>query len=563
MSRLEDHSISIYEAIKNIESGKYVMPAFQRQYVWSMDKIEKLWDSILQGYPISTFLFWHVDNNNVSNDTYFCDFMKEVNFDSTKTAKDVNYDLRTIDFSTSNTAVLDGQQRLTSLFISLLGETGIRQKYQRKSNSTKVLTKLLIELNKNKIEVQDEFNIKKYDIHFTDKVGRIDPSQFEIKTILKEDFKNPQSREQAIEEKIKFIPQDSKDYARDILHLLCDKIFDEKLIRYTEIFDMNSDDALEMFVRFNAGGEPLRKADITMSILEAYWPSAKTKFGEVLVGDYANFGTDFIIRTAHMIYGDVVKSNISNQVAKDLKNNWESFKQALNNTATLIKSLNISINKFANSWNILVPIIFTIYFNPKYMDCIDGIKAYIYRASFFTFFKSGTTGKLQTMKNGLISYNYDMCVEMLDQIYELRVNDNKVEELLNYEKGSRVAGEILYYISTNWIKEGTKYEQDHLHPSERFNQSQPSGVTMQKWAEWRVMRNKLPNLQYLEGRANGSKNDISLQQYYDDMNSQQQTEFKTNSYIPENESLDIANFENFYNERKKLLKSKIVDLLGK
>ena len=562
MSRLEDKSVSIYEAIQNIENGKYVMPAFQRQYVWSMDKIEKLWDSILQGYPISTFLFWHVDDSNVSTDTYFCDFMKEVNFDSTKNAKDVNYNLRTIDFSVSDTAVLDGQQRLTSLFISLLGETGLRQKYQRKSNSTKLITKLLIELNKNKINVQDEFNIKKYDIHFTDKVGKIDPSQFEIKTILKEEFRNPTTRNAAIEDKIKYIPNDSKDYAKEILNLLCDKVFNEKLIRYTEIFDMNSDDALEMFVRFNAGGEPLKKSDITMSILEAYWPSAKTKFGEVLVGDYANYGTDFLIRTAHMIYGDVVKSNISKQVASDLKNNWKSFKEALNKTATLIKSFNISINKFANSWNILVPIVFTIYFNPDYMDCIDGIKAYIHRASFFTFFKSGTTGKLQTMKNGLISYEFAMSTEMLDQIYELRVNDNKVEELLNYEKGSRVAGEILYYISKDWLKENVKYEQDHLHPFERFNQSQPSGITMQKWAEWRSMRNKLPNLQYLEGRENGSKNDMSLQQFFDEMTNDQQKEFKKNSYIPENQSLDIANFENFYNDRKKLLKTKILTLLG-
>lgn len=562
MSRLEDHSISIYDAVKNIESGKYVMPAFQRQYVWSMDKIEKLWDSILQGYPISTFLFWHVDNSNVSTDTYFCDFMKEVNFDSTKNAKDVNYDLRTIDFSVSDIAVLDGQQRLTSLFISLLGETGLRQKYQRKSNSTKLIAKLLIELNKNKIDVQDEFNIKKYDIHFTDKIGKIDPSQFEIKTILKDEFKNPETRGNAIEEKIKYIPQDSIDYARNVLNLLCEKVFNEKLIRYTEIFDMNSDDALEMFVRFNAGGEPLKKADITMSILEAYWSEAKTKFGELLVGDYANFGTDFIIRTAHMLYGDVVKSNISRQVAFDLRDNWDSFKSALINTATLIKSLNISMNKFANSWNILVPIVFTVYFNPNYMECLEGIKAYIYRASFFTFFKSGTTGKLQKMKDGIISYDYEMTTEMLDQIYELRVNDNKIEELLNYEKGSRVAGEILYYISSNWLKDGIKYEQDHLHPYDRFTQYPPSGITMVKWAEWRAMRNRLPNLHYLEGRENGSKNAMPLEQYLNEMTTQQQIEFKRNSYIPEDVSYDIGHFEEFYNKRKALLKTKIKSLLG-
>ena len=80
MSRLHDDAITIYEAITNIKEGKYVMPAFQRQFVWNMDKIEKLWDSILQGYPISTFLFWHIDEDNVSWDTLVCDFMTFITF---------------------------------------------------------------------------------------------------------------------------------------------------------------------------------------------------------------------------------------------------------------------------------------------------------------------------------------------------------------------------------------------------------------------------------------------------------------------------------------------------
>lgn len=57
MSKLVDESITIYEALKNIEQGKYVMPAFQRQYVWSMEQIEKLWDSILLDYPIFNISF--------------------------------------------------------------------------------------------------------------------------------------------------------------------------------------------------------------------------------------------------------------------------------------------------------------------------------------------------------------------------------------------------------------------------------------------------------------------------------------------------------------------------
>ena len=133
MSTLTDNSITIYEAMTNIKNGKYVMPAFQRQFVWSMEQIEKLWDSILLDYPIATFLFWHVDDNNVTWDTYFCNFLTSVTFDNRKQADSVNFELTDIDVSITDTAILDGQQRLTSLYLSLFGESYIRQKYARKS----------------------------------------------------------------------------------------------------------------------------------------------------------------------------------------------------------------------------------------------------------------------------------------------------------------------------------------------------------------------------------------------------------------------------------------------
>lgn len=77
MSKLTDGSVTIYDALQNIKAGKYVMPAFQRQFVWEMDRIEKLWDSILLDYPIATFLLWHIDDNNVTWDTYFAIFCLE------------------------------------------------------------------------------------------------------------------------------------------------------------------------------------------------------------------------------------------------------------------------------------------------------------------------------------------------------------------------------------------------------------------------------------------------------------------------------------------------------
>jgi uncharacterized protein with ParB-like and HNH nuclease domain len=563
MSKLIDNSITIFEALQNIKNGKYVMPAFQRQYVWSIEQIEKLWDSILLDYPIATFLFWRVDDSNVTWDTYFCNFLSDVTFDSRKTADTVNYELTSINVKNTDTAVLDGQQRLTSLFLSLFGEAYIRPKNARKKSGGKILTKLLIELNKNKILIdEEEYNSKKFDIRFSDKVGKISPTQFEIKDILNEEYQNDSTREAAIENAIVNVPADSKEYARNILHLLFKKIFEENLVRYTEITDMKQDDALEMFVRFNSGGKPLRKSDITMSILEAYWPSARSEFGKILVDSYEEFGTDFIIRSALMLYGDVVKSNINKGIAETLKNDWSEFKKALTNLEILLNDLKIDVRHFSSSWNVLLPIIYYIYYNPEYSNNIKAIRAYLLRAIFFTYFQSGTTGKLQQMKSYINSFDYEITIEMLNQITDLRVSDGKIEDVLNSEKGSRVAGEVLYYLNLDWINRNFKYEQDHLHPDSRFDSSKPHSVSVDDWKKWRSMRNKLSNLHLLEGRSNGSKNDMRLIDYYNDMNDEQKARFHEEAIIPKDVSFEFEDFEAFYEKRKELVKTKICELLG-
>lgn len=562
MSKLKEDSITIYEALQNIEKGKYVMPAFQRQFVWSMEQIEKLWDSILLDYPIATFLFWRVDDSNVTWDTYFCEFLSEVTFDSRKQADSVNYDLTSINVKNTDTAILDGQQRLTSLFLSLLGEANIRPNYARKKAGPKNKIKLLIELNENIITVdKEEYNSKKFDIKFSEKVGKISPTQFEIRDILYEKFQNDDTRDEAIENTIVHVPANSKEYARNVLNKLYEKIFIEKLIRYTEIIDMKQDDALEMFVRFNSGGKVLRKSEITMSILEAYWPSAKTEFGKVLVDSYEGFGTDFIIRSGLMLYGDVIKSNINKKIAEDLKNDWSEFKQTLTKLENMLKEMKIEVRRFASSWNVLLPIIYYIYYSDDYKEHIKDVRAYLIRAVFFGYFKSGTTSKLQQMKSNINSFDYNITIEMLDQMNDLRVTDGKIEDVINTEKGSRIAGEVLYYLNLDWTSNNYKYEQDHLHPNSRFDNGKPTSVSIQDWKKWRGMRNRLPNIHLLEGRSNGSKNDMRLIDYYNDMNNEQKELFHKQAMIPRDVSLDIENFEEFYEKRKNILTEKIRDLL--
>jgi len=98
-----------------------VLPAIQREFVWKPEQIERLFDSLMQGYPFGTFLFWKVDPVT-SGKFKFYDFV--LNYHQRDAAHCP--ELPTL-YNQAVTAVLDGQQRLTSLNIGLRGSMAVKQ----------------------------------------------------------------------------------------------------------------------------------------------------------------------------------------------------------------------------------------------------------------------------------------------------------------------------------------------------------------------------------------------------------------------------------------------------
>ena len=89
--------------IVDIEKGQIKIPQFQRDFVWELTKSANLMDSIIKGYPIGTFIFWKTKER-----------LRSVrNIGGVELPESLSGDY--IHF------VLDGQQRLTSLFASLKG----------------------------------------------------------------------------------------------------------------------------------------------------------------------------------------------------------------------------------------------------------------------------------------------------------------------------------------------------------------------------------------------------------------------------------------------------------
>lgn len=96
---------TVYELVKNIEKGKIALPDFQREFVWNKDKIILLLSSILSNYFIGAILLARFDK----------EVWKDFEIKQVHGGPDVDYDK--LEY-----LILDGQQRLTALYLAFNAE---------------------------------------------------------------------------------------------------------------------------------------------------------------------------------------------------------------------------------------------------------------------------------------------------------------------------------------------------------------------------------------------------------------------------------------------------------
>ena len=107
MNRIEiTNNWNLANVFNELEQGNMRIPRFQRSYVWEQSKIVKLLNSIYKEYPIGSFFLWETDSQMES----FCRDITEFGFPSKPTAGRFTF-------------ILDGQQRITSLYVALKGKT--------------------------------------------------------------------------------------------------------------------------------------------------------------------------------------------------------------------------------------------------------------------------------------------------------------------------------------------------------------------------------------------------------------------------------------------------------
>ena len=97
-----------------------------------------------------------------------------------------------------------------------------------------------------------------------------------------------------------------------------------------------------------------------------------------------------------------------------------------------------------------------------------------------------------------------------------------------------------------------EWHQDHMHPYTKFKTEnlKKYNLSNEQIEDWQILKNKIPNLQLLEGKENESKNKKDLEEWLLTHNVK---------YLP-NVSYKLENFEEFFKERKKLLKNKLKEI---
>ena len=261
-------NLAIRDTIEKINRS-YFLPAIQRPFVWEIDQITALFDSIMKGYPISSFLYWSVKQENWNNWEIY-KFIENFKHGSTHN-----------EFAQPSGGelflVLDGQQRLTSLLIGLRGTYTIKQKYKRKGNPLAYPThKLYFNLLKDgNSTIEDEESSSTYDFRFFDSYPSNDASHhwFRVGEILDFDSEDEfdSYKENLIDKLSREMTRGDEQLIRRNLDKLYRVIWKDQVISFYTERNQDYDRVLDIFVRANSGGANLSKSDLLLSMITSKW----------------------------------------------------------------------------------------------------------------------------------------------------------------------------------------------------------------------------------------------------------------------------------------------------
>lgn len=232
-------NLSVGQLIEQIDTGEIGLPALQRPFVWRDTKVRDLFDSLMRGYPAGYLMLWESPSSNRN---------RQIG--------------QTHSFEQPRNLIIDGQQRLTSLYAVIKGKKVLNSDYREKSieigycpaeNKFEV-TSVAMRRNPEWISnISDVFNAASLLELTRDFLERLEESRKEKGSELTTEERHViESRISALSN----IPRQS-----------------------FPVFDVNADaeeeEVSEIFVRVNSKGTPLKQNDFVLTLLSLYWDDGR------------------------------------------------------------------------------------------------------------------------------------------------------------------------------------------------------------------------------------------------------------------------------------------------
>jgi hypothetical protein len=528
----------------------------------------------MRPYPISTFLFWGLDKEFVKKaDIKLLTFVKSNKEES---------ELHTSFERDKYHLVLDGQQRLTSFFITLKGT------YFERNKPKELYFNALSgkELNEDDTVYEFKFFSPEKKLSFIEEdderkktklwinVKRI----YEIPTGRAEDIRN------FVDTAIKnvanelgllryTVPSNINNAVFDKVHDLYYHLTSSLVINYYPEERQDYDAALDIFVRTNAGGTKLTFSDLLFSKIKRHWDEARERFRDLLReinGQTFDFDGNFILKACLVVFSQSQTDvrykieNLSDKKIEEVKQNWERISGTIKLAVNIIKDYaELTTDKLLPSYNALIPLVYFIYKNdikgigdhggnmlPR--SEIEKIGQWLYRILLTGVFSGQSDNMLYQTKEVLKNAGESFPIADLNKQIQsvgksLEINKDFLDEIEYDSTDSYLLLFLLYKnqhlkLNFNPAYRGETPQQDHI-----FSQNE---LRKAGYSEKDI--NDVGNIRYVTASENLWKSDTPFSQWI----IQVSPEDRAKHLIPSGD-WKTENYKAFLEERKKLMLSNL------
>jgi uncharacterized protein with ParB-like and HNH nuclease domain len=564
-------SMRIVDLARGVESNKYYLPAIQREFVWPADRIEQLFESLMRGYPIGTLLFWEVRAPSI-HEFQFYQLIREYDV---RHSHNVKADLSARD---ECLGILDGQQRVTALYLGLRGTYTTKLPRLRWDNP-KAFPKKRLYINLLYQPPADEVETR-YQIRFLseEQAGASETVfWFPIGDILNFETMN------ALRQWRRTTPYYGHEAFEDTSDQLWITIHQAANITYFLETGQDLDEVLEIFVRLNRGGMPLSYSDLLLSLATATWKTHDAReevyrLVETLNNECGSFSfsKDFVLKTSLVFSGGDVRFKAKNiRKREGLEDNWTDVARCLTVTAALLNDFGFD-RLTLTATNAAIPIAYYLYrrnldddyrTRPEYAEDRERIRRWLLISLLARIFGGQSDRLLTDLRRFLLNVgpNTPFPEEALDHYLRRRgmsFSLEQVDALVN-ETTLRDPNAflLLSLLAPGLNRQDGSFRICYLHAPSQSTMPRLSavGMTLQQIAWAQRHWNHLSNLSLLPDNLIGHQPNAPLSDWLAHNDDPDQA--RRLALIPSTD-LELGSFQQFYEARRQVLIAELRQRLG-